>query len=761
MYTSYSHHKLFLVLSLTIFNIAFLFAKEISITESGGWLETAYIKWLPVAGADSYHVYYSGNGISDKKIDAQLIRSYGSYFRADIPGLQPGNYSLKLTAVTGEIESTSAQVESVQVFPFDRTGFAFVDNRIPGAYKSDGTPKSDAVIIYITENTKNTVSMDVIGANSNPCVGLQAILEGFKKGKDNRPLIVRMIGQITDLDQMDKGDIVIENKNNASGFITIEGVGNDAVADGWGIRLKNATNIEIRNIGFMNCDSSEGDNIGLQQNNSHVWVHHCDLFYGYPGSDSDQAKGDGALDSKRSGYVTFAYNHFWDTGKSNLLGNGAEDPEFLTYHHNWYDHSDSRHPRVRSHSVHVYNNYYDGISKYGVGATMHSSVFVEANYFRNCKYPMLISMQGSDVFDESKGTNDYNNKPTFSKEDGGIIKAFNNYIIGEKRFVPYGATGYPNANVDFDAYVVSDRNATVPSTVHTYKGSNIYNNFDTDASVMYEYTADSPEDARDKVIQYAGRMQGGDFQWTFNNAVDDTSYDVNQGLKQALLNYQTALVAVQGENEAVEEGGDGGDEGEVNDSGIYEHNFTVSGETSNFFTINGNLSDSKGTVQYKDLTLTHCLKIESSSSISFTTTELSYLTLVFNDGFNGKIKIDGNSNHAASGILSVPLFVGNHVITKDETCNLYYMRVEYDTISSVNSIHNEEISMYINPESGQLMLSADVQIKDVSVYNLTGKTIVQASGEVHQIDLSHLEKGIYLIRLQTTQGIISRKILEQ
>jgi hypothetical protein len=40
---------------------------------------------------------------------------------------------------------------------------------------------------------------------------------------------------------------------------------------------------------------------------------------------------------------------------------------------------------------------------------------------------------------------------------------------------------------------------------------------------MYAYTAESPEDAKLQFMQYAGRVNGGDFKWTFNNAVDDTS----------------------------------------------------------------------------------------------------------------------------------------------------------------------------------------------------------------------------------------------
>jgi pectate lyase len=60
----------------------------------------------------------------------------------------------------------------------------------------------------------------------------------------------------------------------------------------------------------MNCDSSEGDNIGMQQNNSYIWVHNNDLFYGHAGSDADQIKGDGALDNKGTSYATYSYNHF-------------------------------------------------------------------------------------------------------------------------------------------------------------------------------------------------------------------------------------------------------------------------------------------------------------------------------------------------------------------------------------------------------------------------------------------------------------------
>ncbi|MCA1745804.1 MAG: T9SS type A sorting domain-containing protein [Bacteroidales bacterium] len=593
------------------------------------------------------------------------------------------------------------------------------------------------------------------GANANPCVGLQEILDGFKKGNDNRPLIVRMIGQITDLAYMLGGDIVIENKNNANSYITLEGIGDDAVADGWGIRIKNASNIEIRNIGTMNCDSNEGDNIGLQQNNDYIWVHHNDFFYGAAGGDADQDKGDGALDAKKSTNVTFSYNHFWDSGKSNLLGNGGEEVGQFTYHHNWYDHSDSRHPRVRQHTVHVYNNYFDGISKYGIGNTTAGSVFAEGNYFRNCKYPMLISNQGSDVFGS--------NTNTFSGDPGGMIKAYDNYISGEARFVDQNA--FP---ADFDAYLVTNKAEVLPSSVKTVSGAHPYNNFDTDAS-MYAYTAQSPEEARNTVMQYAGRMFGGDFKWSFNNAVDDASSAVNAALKAQLVAYETNLVSVQGDGDAGVgdpgdgDPGDGGDDGggEVNPGDVI-HNFTLSGLTNTFYTIAGNLSDSKGTVVYDGLTLTQCLKIESSTSIEFSIAKPATITLVFNHDFSGKIKFNGTDYTIIDGLLLVALDEGNYKITKNSTANLYYMSLAYDTTVGLDdqSLVTKAFA-YPNPVSSTLFFSSLEDVEKLEVFSLSGVLMKSLKVTSNQIDMSDLSAGAYLVLIHTRQEVIKQIVVKK
>lgn len=828
-----------------LFNIILLlttvqiWAQSVTINETGGWMESAFVKWEPVPGADSYNVYYTGGGQTDKKIDTQLIRSYGTYFRADILGLAAGPYTITIKPVTATIEGAGTTTASISVVAHDRNGFAFSDGRIPGGYNIDGTLKSGAVVLYITQNTKNTVSMTVTGATTNPCVGLQTILDGFKKGLDTRPLVVRLIGNITDPVTLWNGDIVIENKNNASSSITFEGVGSDAVANGWGLRIKTASNIEVRNLGFMLTDAGEGDNIGLQQANDHIWVHNCDLFYGSAGGDADQEKGDGAMDCKKSTYVTFSYNHFFDSGKCNLLGlsEGTTSGLYITYHHNWYDHSDSRHPRVRYYSAHVYNNYYDGNSKYGAGSTLGSSVFMEGNFFRNCKYPMLTSMQGTDVYNGALGT--------FSGEAGGTIKAFNNTMSGQTRYIPYNAATYP---VEFDAIETSTRGELISSSITSKLGANTYNNFDTNPALYVKnLVIDEPTVAKDKVIQYSGRISGGDLKWTFNNAVDDTSYSINTALKTALTTYASSLVNVQGEtpevvntqtlsstsntNQTVASGnaisnmvftwgGDATDANvpelvELNAAGITAvkntssktitisgtptadvsfsvitsgttgtsvtltgtitlgsatpsdqiHNFTTSGKVSTFYTITGNMNSTAGSTTYDGLALTARMKMESlpTTTINFTTIAPATLTLVFDTGFTGTVKVNTTTYNIVGGIATIALPVaGSYSINKGTTnTNLYYIKTAYSPLGLSEKTESSRIILYPNPITSNLYIaSANEKIEKVLIYSFTGALVKTITNSSESVDVSNLNAGSYLVKVTTDKGSFTQKIIK-
>lgn len=533
-------------------NIGFVKAKQsggdagnivdngVTINNAAGWNEAAFVEWAPTADAKSYHVYVKGGQYSDyTKIDQQLVRKYSTFGRADVLGLKSGTYNVKVVAVGSdgnELTAVYGEAIGLTVRNFNRGGFAHF-NRTEGigAYNNDGTLKSNARVVYVTKDNAKTVSLPIIASKKGKettYTGLQQIIYGYQKGLDSRPLDIRIIGKLSkdDCDNLLSSAEGLQIKGASEYMpinITIEGVGNDASIWGFGMLLRNVSSVELRNFGvlwFMD------DGISIDTKNSNVWVHNLDIFYGQKGGDSDQAKGDGSIDIKgNSKYITVDDCHFWDSGKCSLCGMKSETgPNWITYHHNWFDHSDSRHPRIRTMSVHVYNNYYDGNAKYGVGAAYQSNAFVESNYFRGVSKPMLISMQGSDI-------NNSENKGTFSSEDGGMIKAYGNIFAEKPSGFKY--VTYQQNSTEFDAYEVTTKSDTVPSTVTAKQGGRAYDNWDVDTNLMYQYTPDAAADVPANVTGFwgAGRLQKGDFKYDFSGT--DSNYTVDTKLSSAIENY--------------------------------------------------------------------------------------------------------------------------------------------------------------------------------------------------------------------------------
>lgn len=670
-------------------------AGVIQITEAKGWQESAYLKWAPFEGASSYNVY-----VDDKKIDAQLVRQYASYYRADVLGLKAGTYSVKVVPVNAEgTEITGANTASnLVVKSYNREGFAHFKYDGVGAYNNDGTLKAGAKVLYITAKTAKTVSTTVNTGKSETITGLQSIIDAYSKGKDKTPIAFRIIGKVSlsDLDHISSSAEGLQVKG-ATMNMTFEGVGDDATVYGFGFLLREAVSVEFRNFAIMRCLD---DAMSLDTKNSHVWIHNMDLFYGKKGSAADQAKGDGTVDIKGdSKYVTVAYNRFWDNGKASMCGMKSETGEnWITYHHNWFDHSDSRMARVRTMSVHMYNNYYQHNDVYGIGATKGSSVFMESNYFDGVKRPIMSSKQGTDAMGDG----------TFSGEDGGLIKAYGNVFANKPDNFSY--ITYADNNTSFDAYEVSAPSEQVPASVKTLVGGTSYNNFDTNSNLMYAYAADKAEDVPAIVEGFygAGRLNHGDIDFVIpdETVVTNGHQQPWPALASILDAYTSGVVKVFGESNASGEGGsaEGGSTGGSGEGGSTGGStggtteggstvtpiegtvlvtFTDSKPSSSIVTVSGNYATNKGTATIDGTSYSTCVKMESATNISVTVDKKVTMTLYFSSAdTKTNAKIDGKKPAEVNAVIdstaktmTVTLDAGSHTITKQDTCNLFGIKL--------------------------------------------------------------------------------------
>jgi len=238
-----------------------------------------------------------------------------------------------------------------------------------------GPGPADGLVGWATQNGGTTGGA---GGQTITVTDGQALADALES---SAPLIIRVQGSLSMPDKMND---VRSNK-------TVLGVGSSAVLDN-GLNISGASNVIVRNLTFRGWDD---DAINVQ-NSRNVWLDH-NTFDG-PGYD-------GALDIKReSDFVTVSWNKVTNHTKSMLLGHDdghTADRGHLrvTYHHNWFDGSKERHPRVRfGDPVHVYNNYYYG-SDYGVASTMGAGVLVESNYFENVTRPTAVGYAESDPGD--------------------------------------------------------------------------------------------------------------------------------------------------------------------------------------------------------------------------------------------------------------------------------------------------------------------------------------------------------------------------
>ena len=517
-----------------------------SFTSVGGGFESLYATIGSVTDSQVTGVSYSGSmsGSLQGEDFEYLVRDVDTdgdgtkdAVRVDIPGLKSGSYTLTVTADGKEYTK-----EDISVMAYDRAGFAHYNySEAIGAYNNNGTLKKNAKVLYVTDENKNTVTLEISG-NSVTGIGniLQSkdLMNSFKKS--GIPLDIRFMDIVSDsglykaataaepYDQsqaplIDGLSYYINNNGVKDGYetnghmasiqkvknLTIEGVGDNAAIDGWGISFRCGAsgdygkNIEIRNLTFMNtCEDAiamDGDsknNMFVEEKvMEHCWIHnnsfYCPhLLYSSDSYDNDKFEGDGSIDFKWVRNMTVDYNYFYQTHKTSLIGGADTNHAYnLTYHHNYFDNCGSRMPLVRHANMHIYNNWYSKVTGQTIDARASAYILSEANIFDSSAAPKVQS--------------------------NAVIKSLGDYFNSTK------TTGVT---------IVGDRSESVSNSC-SYNGITYYD-FDNDKSQSYipleNYGLISEETAiKEKVARYAGVLKS-DASWDGSDPVrpqmEDGSY---------------------------------------------------------------------------------------------------------------------------------------------------------------------------------------------------------------------------------------------
>ncbi|WP_326676628.1 pectate lyase family protein [Streptomyces sp. NBC_01237] len=182
------------------------------------------------------------------------------------------------------------------------------------------------------------------------------------------------------------GLITLSGQVDIGSNTTVLGVGSSAGFTGGGLRLKNASNIVVRNLSISK-PVAPADGITVQ-NSTKVWIDHNSFS---ADRDHDKDYYDGLLDiTHASDQVTVSWNTFKNHYKGSLVGhsdnNAGEDTGHLhvTYHHNHFQNVYSRIPSLRFGTGHFYDNFVEGADT-AVHSRMGAQLLVENNVFRTTK----------------------------------------------------------------------------------------------------------------------------------------------------------------------------------------------------------------------------------------------------------------------------------------------------------------------------------------------------------------------------------------
>jgi hypothetical protein len=88
---------------------------------------------------------------------------------------------------------------------------------------------------------------------------------------------------------------------------------------------------------------------------------------------------------------------------------------------------------------------------------------------------------------------------------------------------------------------------------------------------------------------------------------------------------------------------------------------------------------------------------------------------------------------------------------------------KYNPITVVNPvpIQDGDVKVFPNPANNLLFINGLNQNANVAIYDMTGKLIYNSELCNSQIDVSNFQSGVYMMKIETANGIVTKKFVKQ
>jgi hypothetical protein len=183
---------------------------------------------------------------------------------------------------------------------------------------------------------------------------------------------------------------------------------------------------------------------------------------------------------------------------------------------------------------------------------------------------------------------------------------------------------------------------------------------------------------------------------------------------------------------------------------VQNFNITVS---SSFIPVTNITNVPNSTTTDVELTLTGTVEPDNA-------TYQDIVWTVASQGTTDATIIDSTFFATAPGTAVVLATITNGVeIGIDYTQEFY---IEVSTTGIVNTLANQ-LQLYPNPVKDELIIDkGQLRIDKVEITDLTGKTVINCQlSAVNSINVSALPQGIYLVKIETNEGIVTKKFVKE